>query len=64
MAVGTMTLPLVGTISGGAATLLMMAGIWGSSYGACMSLLPSLITLRDELRSNMTVLSAAKVDRG
>ena len=62
MAAGTMTLPFVGTVSGGTATLLMMGGVWGSSYGACISLLPGLIKLRDELRNNVITLSQAKME--
>src|SRR5919205_486430 len=43
---GALTVPGLGTVSGATATVLLMAGVWGTSYGACMSLLPGLLKFR------------------
>ena len=43
VSLGTVALPGLGTVSGTTAALLMMGGVWGSSYGACMSILPGLM---------------------
>ena len=62
VAMGTVALPGVGTVSGTTAAVLMMGGVWGSNYGACMSLLPALMRFRDELRSDPNTLSQVHSD--
>jgi hypothetical protein len=54
------SLPGLGTVSGTTAALLMMGGVWGSSYGACMSILPGLKKFRDKLRSDQLALASAR----
>jgi hypothetical protein len=60
VSMGTMTLPGLGTVSGATAALLMMGAVWGSSYGACMSLLPGLIQFRDKLCRDPLALNSAR----
>ena len=55
-----MALPGLGTVSGTTAALLMMGGVWGSSYGACMSILPGLMQFRDQLRLDQAALNKAR----
>jgi hypothetical protein len=62
IATGSLTLPGLGTVSGATATVLLMGGVWGSSYGACMSLLPVLTRFRDELRANPSARFAVQQD--
>jgi len=62
VAAGTITLPGLGTVSGATATVLLMGGVWGTSYGACMSLLPGLLKFRDELRVNPTARYSIQQD--
>jgi hypothetical protein len=62
VALGTVTLPGVGTVSGATAALIVMGGVWGSSYMACMSLLPQLMQLRDALRSDQAALRSVRTD--
>lgn len=59
---GSLVLPGIGTISGTTAAVLMMGAVWGSSYGACMSLLPGLIKFRDTLREDPVALGAVRRD--
>jgi hypothetical protein len=60
VSLGTVALPGLGTVSGTTAALLMMGGVWGSSYAACMSLLPGLMQFRDKLRTDEAVLTRAR----
>ena len=60
VSLGTVALPGLGTVSGTTAALLMMGGVWGSSYGACMSILPGLIQFRDQLRTDQAALNKAR----
>jgi hypothetical protein len=62
VSLGTVALPGLGTVSGTTAAVLMMGGVWGSSYGACMSLLPGLMQFRDKLRSDQAALASARND--
>lgn len=62
VSLGTVALPGLGTVSGTTAALLMMGGVWGSSYGACMSILPGLMQFRDRLRSDQAALFRARND--
>jgi hypothetical protein len=62
VSLGTVTLPGLGTMSGTTAALLMIGGVWASSYGACMSLLPGLMQFRDKLRADQAALSTARRD--
>jgi len=62
VAAGTLTLPFVGTVSGATAALLMIGGVWTSSYGACMSLLPGLMQIRDKLRDDSFTLGLVRQD--
>jgi len=56
VSLGTVALPGLGTVSGTTAALLMMGGVWGGSYGACMSILPGLMQFRDKLRLDQAAL--------
>lgn len=60
VSLGTVALPGLGTVSGTTAALLMMGGVWGSSYGACMSILPGLMQFRDRLRLDQAALNKAR----
>lgn len=60
VSLGTVALPGLGTVSGTTAALLMMGGVWGSSYGACMSILPGLMQFRDQLRLDQAALNKAR----
>jgi hypothetical protein len=60
VSLGTVALPGLGTVSGTTAALLMIGGVWGSSYGACMSILPGLMKFRDKLRSDQAALLKAR----
>ena len=62
VAAGSVSLPMVGTVSGATAALLMMGAVWGSSYGSCMSLLPGLRKFRDELRMSSAQLSKTRTE--
>lgn len=62
ISLGTVALPGLGIVSGTTAALLMMGGVWGSSYGACMSILPSLMQFRDRLRVDQAALNKARQD--
>lgn len=60
VSLGTVALPVLGTVSGTTAALLLMGGVWGSSYGACMSILPGLMQFRDQLRLDQAALNKAR----
>jgi hypothetical protein len=60
VAAGSVAVPGIGTVSGATATLLVMAGAGTLSYAACMSLLPGLLKLKEQLRSNPAMLSATR----
>ncbi len=60
VSLGTVALPGLGTVSGTTAALLMMGGVWGSSYLACMSILPGLMQFRDQLRLDQAALVKAR----
>ena len=57
-----LTLPGLGTVSGTTAALIMMGGVWGSHYGACMSILPGLMQFRDKLRNDQVSLMSVRRD--
>ena len=62
VSLGTVFLPGLGTVSGTTSALLLMGGVWGSSYGACMTILPGLMQFRDKLRNDHAALLSARWD--